>query len=121
MRAGEGVIGEAALDHGGALREVLEPALEIVAVTDGEADEADVGHRHRVAVAIGAALGVVYEVRLDRPQPLGEPMPAPGKALRLVQRELPLQELADARHDERMRVAGNDLREATHPRPAARV
>src|SRR4051812_32944042 len=48
-------------------------------------------------------------------------MPAPGEALRFAQIELALQELADARHDERMRVAGDDLREAAHARPAARI
>src|SRR5215210_1534071 len=101
MRTREGVQFQAARDDRGAFRKILDPALEIVPV--------------------GARLGFVRYMRLDRAQAFPEPMPAPGQALGLGETELTLQELADARHDERMRVAGDDLREPAHAGAAARV
>jgi hypothetical protein len=54
-------------------------------------------------------------MRLDGSQPFRHPMADPGQALSLRQMELALKEFADPRHDERMRVAGNDLRQPADP------
>ena len=85
------------------------------------AREADVGERDRVAVAIAPGLLLAREMRLERPQRLPAPVLAPLGAGRLVELVLMLEKFAHPRHHQRMGVAGDDLREAAHARPAARI
>jgi hypothetical protein len=74
----------------------------------GLAREADVGERDRVAVAIAAG-GGVFQVRFERGECSGVPMLAPFDAGRLIELEFVFQIFAHARHDQRVRMAGDDL------------
>src|SRR5882762_11201173 len=86
----------------------------------GLAGETDIRDRHLVAMAETTCF-FHAEVDFERGQRLRMPMAAPCRACRLVDLKFVLQVLAHARHNERMRIAGHDLGEAAHPRPAARI
>src|SRR4051812_8283405 len=83
--------------------------------------ETDVRNRDRVAMAIATGLLPGREMRLQRAERFRAPVPAPGGARRLVELVLAFEKFAPPRHHQRMGVAGDDLREPTHPRPPARV
>ena len=72
------------------------------------AREADVGERDRVAVAIAAG-GGVFKVRFECDERGRVPMLAPFDAGRLIELEFAFQIFAHARHDQRVRIAGDDL------------
>src|SRR5207248_3735332 len=83
--------------------------------------EADIGHRRRVAVAEPAGLALLRKMRFERFEPEQRPMVQPVVARSFVQMHVAFQKIADAWHDERMRVAGDDERESAHSRAATRV
>jgi hypothetical protein len=83
----------------------------------GLARKADVGERDRVAVAIAAGSSV-FQVRFERGQRSGVPMLAPFDARRLIELEFVFQIFTHARHDQRVRIAGDDLCEPPHTRAA---
>src|ERR1700704_3409604 len=86
----------------------------------GLAREADVGDRHLVAMAETSGL-LALELGFERGQRLDVPMAAPCHPGGLVDLELMLEIFPHARHDQRMRIAGDDLGEPTHARAAARI
>src|SRR5712664_4313718 len=105
MRPRESILFQAsrgdARDVGGGLR----PAIEKLAA-DRMADEADVGERDRIAATIASRHAVVRQMRFQRLVALDEPVPDPPQPRRLVQLELLLKKIANARNDQRMGVAG---------------
>src|SRR5258707_10820093 len=117
MSAGEGVDLKARLRDAGEVRKWRDVDAEEFGsgVLTGETDVRD---RHLVAMAETTCF-FRAEVGFERGQRLRMPMAAPGHARGLVDLEFVLQILAHARHNERMRIAGHDLGEAAHPRPAA--
>ena len=86
----------------------------------GLAREADVGERDRVAVAIAAG-GGVFEVRFECDERGRVPMLAPFDTRRLIELEFVFQIFTYARHDQRVRIAGDDLCESPHTRAAPSV
>ena len=84
------------------------------------AREADVGERDRVAVAIAAG-GGVFKVRFECDERGRVPMLASFDAGRLIELEFAFQIFAHARHDQRVRIAGDDLCESPHTRAAPSI
>src|SRR5579871_6982730 len=84
------------------------------------AGEADIRDRHPVAMTEASRFPRT-EMDFERGQRLSVPMSAPRNACRLVDPELVLQIFTDPRYDQRMGIACHDLRQAAHPRPAARI
>src|SRR5262249_48207183 len=117
MRAGKRLDLVAALDDAVDGRERRRIDLEEFRAR-GLARETDVGDADRLAVTEAAGLRAL-EMRLERRERLGDPVPAPCHAGRLVELELVLEVFAHARDQQRMRIAGDDLGEAAHARPVA--
>ena len=84
------------------------------------AGEADVGDGDLVAVGIFAGR-LVLEMGLQRGQRGAMPMLRPFHHGGFVELELIGEIFAHPRHDQRMRVGGDDLRKAPHPRTALRI
>src|SRR5882672_11468686 len=83
--------------------------------------QADIGDRHRVAVAESSGLFLLRQVRFQGFQRLLRPVCEPLVARRLVLEHLLLQVAPDPRDHQGMAVADDDLREAAHARPPAGV
>src|ERR1700704_1511903 len=86
----------------------------------GLAREADVGDRHLVAMAETSRL-LAFEMGFERGERLDVPMAAPCHPGGLVDLELMLEIFAHPRHDQRMRIAGDDLGEPAGAGAAARI
>ena len=84
------------------------------------AREADVGERDRVAVAI-VARGGVFQALFECGERGRVPMRAPFDAGRLIELEFVFQIFANARHDQGVRIAGDDSCESSHTCAAPRV
>ena len=84
------------------------------------AGEADVGDGDLVAVGVFAGR-LVLQMGLQRGQRGAVPVLRPFRHGGLVELELMGEIFAHPRHDQRMRVGGDDLRQAPHPRAALRV
>src|SRR5262249_38806693 len=95
--------GKNALDRRDALCRHVE-----VACGEDLADKADIGHRRRVAMAEAAGLALFRHVRFERLESQQRPMLQPAVAGSLVEVQVALEKFPDARHDERVRVAGDD-------------
>src|SRR2546425_9698008 len=117
MSAGEGIDLKARLRNSGEVAKWRDVDAEEFG-SGGLAGETDVCDRHLVAMAETTRF-CHAEVNFERGQRLRMPMAAPRHARGFVDLELVLQVLAHARHNERMRIAGYDLGETAHPRPAA--
>src|SRR5512134_3598609 len=83
--------------------------------------DADVGEGRRVAVAVAPGLFLFREMRLDCLQPFHDPVLAPAGARRFVHLELLLKIVADARDEQGMAVARDDLREPAHAGATLRI
>src|SRR5580704_1949830 len=70
--------------------------------------EADIGERYGVAVRVAAGRFVV-QMSFEGGQRGSMPVPAPCQRRRLVEFEFVLQVFAHPWHDQRMRIAGDDL------------
>src|SRR5215211_2372976 len=91
--------------------------VDLVELRPGRlARQADIGNADRLAMAVGAGL-VAVEMRLQRAQRLHDPVAAPCGADWLVELELMLEIFTHPRHQQRMRIAGDDLRQAARARP----
>src|SRR5262245_33716653 len=97
MRAREGVDLEAFLDDPRHGRIGLEIDLEQFRA-DRVGDEADVGQRDLVAVAVAAGLLVAAEMGLERGERLVAPVADPFQPRRLVELELMFEIIAHPRH-----------------------
>src|SRR6266404_8068428 len=84
------------------------------------AREADVGDRHLVAMAETPGL-LALKMGFERGERLDVPMAAPCHPGGLVELELMLEIFAHPWHDQRMRIAGDDLGEAANAGAAARI
>src|SRR5262249_5111538 len=78
------------------------------------ADKADVGNGDGIALAIAPGLLAAGEVGFERLQGFPDPMTDPFEPRGLVKLELVFEILTHPRHQQRMRVAGDDLRERSH-------
>src|SRR5690348_7685744 len=121
MRSGEGIQLHAFLVDAHRRRHARDVALEVADRRDHLPGEADVGDRRRAAVAEAAGLLFVLQVRLDILQRLQRPVLKPAVARRLIDLQLPLEEVPYPRHDERMAVGRGDESESPYARAAARV
>src|SRR5258706_3339460 len=105
---------ENAHDRGHALRADVEKLR-----AENLGRQTDVGDSRRIAVAEAACFLFPGEVRFQRLQGLRRPVREPLVARRLVLMHFALEVSADARNDQPMAVAHDDLREAANPGPAA--
>src|SRR5258708_3543232 len=84
-------------------------------------DEADVRDRRAVAMAELAGRVLLREQLLHRLEAHAEPMLDPRRFRCFIEFEHVRQVIADARHDERMRIRDIDQREAAHPGARQRI
>src|SRR5262249_20340747 len=120
MGAGEGVVFHALVDDPPYRRK--RRGVELVEVGAGSlAGQADVGNRDRIPLAVAAGLLAAGKVGLQRGQRRADPVLDELEPRRLVDLELVLEIFAHPRPQQRMRVAGDDLRETTHACPRARL
>src|SRR5215831_14987677 len=120
MGAGEGVVFHALVDDPPYRRK--RGGVELVEIGAGSlAGQADVGNRDRIALAVAAGLLAAGEVGLQRRERRADEIMDELEPRRLVDLELVLEIFAYPWHQQRMRIAGDDLREPAHPRPRARL
>jgi hypothetical protein len=84
------------------------------------ARQTNVGERDGVAVGVAAGRWV-GQMRLDRDQGGRVPVPAPFRHPGLVEPDFPGKVFTNARHDQRVRIGGDELRKRAHARAAARI
>src|SRR5258708_12928451 len=120
MGAGEGIIWHAGVDDALHRRERLDVAFEMGG-GDRLPRETNVGDGDLIALAIAAGLRRAGQVRLERGQRRLVPVMSPFQDAGLVDLVFMGEVLAHPRHDQRMRVAGDELGKAAHPRPRLRL
>src|SRR5258705_9372618 len=120
LRAVEGLdfhaFPENAYDRGHAVRADVEKLR-----AENLGRQTDVGDSRRIAVAEAACFLFPGEVRFQRLQGLQRPVREPLVARRLVLMHFAPEVAADARNDQRMPVAHDDLREPANSGPAAGI
>src|SRR5258706_5186597 len=118
LRAVEGLdfhaFPENAHDRGHALRADVEKLR-----AENLGRQTDVGDSRRIAVAEAARFLFPGEMRFQRLQGLRRPVREPFVARRFILMHFALEVAADARNDQRMPVARDDLREAANTGPPA--
>src|SRR6266568_9316779 len=83
--------------------------------------EADVGDSRPIPMAEATGLLFLCEMLLEDLQRFQRPVREPSVARRLILMHFLLEIAANARDDQRMAVAHDDLGEPAHARPAARI
>src|ERR1700720_1011868 len=119
MSAGESIVLHACLGdaaHGRKPRQVM---LEEIGAR-GLAYKADVRNADGIALTVTPRLLAAGEIAFECLQGGTDPVMDPFQTRRFVQPEVMLEVFAHARHQERMGVAGDDLRKRAHPGPGPR-
>src|SRR6516225_4326188 len=119
MRAGEGILAHAKLGDPAYRRKRREVAFEEMS-SDRLTRQANISDGDGIPLAVAAGLAALSEIDFERAQSLADPVLNPFQTGGLVKLELVLQVFAHAWHQQRMRVAGDYLRQPAHARACAR-
>src|ERR1700731_2488328 len=119
MSAGESIVLHACLGDAAHGRKPRQVKLEEIG-TRGLAHKADVRNADGIALTVTPRLLAAGEIAFECLQGGTDPVMDPFQTRWFVQPEVMLEVFAHARHQERMGVAGDDLRKRAHPGPGPR-